>query len=701
MIFFDKLTEKTSLKLSEEQAQAAAHSVGPALTLAVPGSGKTTLLLCRTVYLIEALGVSPSQILTVTFSKAAAQDMSARYQSVLCGHYPYPAAFSTIHRFAYGIVKAYGKHFNIQYQLIEDSGGPVSKRQLLGGIYKRFTSEFLTDDKFEELTSAIGYTKNMMLDPSDAQAHGITFPKFREIFRAYEEEKSAKNCIDFDDMLTMAYQILKKHEKTRAFYQKKYQFVQVDETQDTSLVQHEIIRLVAGPSQNIFMVADDDQSIYGFRGAYPEYLLNFGKTYPAGSIYYLSRNYRSSAEIVSTCDHVIRLNENRYAKKIRSGAASGKPVIHRLFDTIDDRNSFISSQEENGTTAILYRNNISALAIVDALDRADRSFTVRDPGQSLLRHWIVKDVYAFMNLALVPQDFEAFERICFKMNGFISRESLKYVRLNQRQRPVFDTLLSIPTLKPIQRTTWSGLADRFDNLAHLEPSAAIGYIESELGYLEYLENNAKRLGYHLETLRSLLNVLKAVARHTSSIVDFMERLKVLTRVMQEASRTSSSVKLSTIHASKGLEYDNVFIIDVDDGIFPSKRSVDASGKGELHGLEEERRLFYVAMSRAKTRLEILSTKFSGGRYLKPSQFIEEALDTEGLQVIEHKSKNKNLNVTSASASDFKAGDLIVHTRFGTGEIQSISEHVIRIAFENGVKELSLPICLERGFLRHA
>lgn len=699
MVFIDSLKQKTNLKLSQEQVSAAIHGSGPALTLAVPGSGKTTLLLCRTVYLIEELKVPASKILTVTFSKASALDMSTRYQDVFYRHYPHRVSFSTIHRFAYGIVKAYGKHFNRNYQLIEDSGGPVSKRLLLSGIYKRYTNEFLTDDKFEELSSAIGYTKNMMLNPNDASKHGITMPRFAEMFKGYESEKDRKNLIDFDDMLTMAYQILKQHEKTRAFYQKKFPYIQVDETQDTSLIQHEIIKLIAGGDKNIFMVADDDQSIYGFRGAYPEYLLNFNKIHPMGKIYYLSRNFRCSHEIVSSCSHIIQHNENRYSKLMHSGDPTGNPVKHRLFDTLEDRNSYISGYDYDGTTAILYRNNISALSIVDALDRKGKSFTIRDPGHSLLRHWLVKDIYAFMNLALVPQDLESFERICFKMNGYISRDALKYVQANQRSRKVFETLLSIPTIKPIQRQTWGGLADRFDSLPHLTPNLAINFIETELGYLEYLEENSKRLGYHFETLRNLLSVLKAVARHTTSIVDFMDRIKSLTKVMQEASKTTSDLKLSTIHASKGLEYDNVLILDVDDGVFPSKKSTEQSTKGDIHGIEEERRLFYVAMSRAKTNLEILTTKFRSGKYVKPSQFIDEVKETGELEEVNHKSSD----VESAPLKDvdFKIGDLIVHTRFGTGQIEDLNEHIIRIEFENGLKELSLPVCLERGFLRHA
>lgn len=699
MTFIETLKQQTNLKLSKEQSSAATHSSGPALTLAVPGSGKTTLLLCRTVYLIESLNIPPQNILTVTFSKAAALDMNQRYQDVFYKHYPHRVNFSTIHRFAYGIVKAYGKHFNKTYQLIEDSGGPVSKRMLLSGIYKKYTNEFLTDDKFEELSSGIGYTKNMMLNPHEASKHGITMTRFAEMFQAYESEKDRKNLIDFDDMLTMAYQILKQHEKTRAYYQKKFPYIQVDETQDTSLIQHEIIKLIGGNEKNIFMVADDDQSIYGFRGAYPEYLLNFNKIYPTGKIYYLSRNYRCSAEIVSSCAHIIKNNENRYDKAFQSGELSGTPVKHRLFDTLEDRNVYMAAYDTDGTTAVLYRNNISALSIVDALDRQGKSFTIKDPGHSLLRHWLVKDIYAFMNLALVPQDLEAFERICFKMNGYISRDALNYVRGNQRDRKVFDTLLSIPTIKPIQRTTWGGLADRFESLPHLAPNLAINFIETELGYLEYLEENAKRLGYHFETLRNLLAVLKAVARHTTSIVDFMDRIKSLTKVMQEASRTTSDLKLSTIHASKGLEYDNVFIVDVDDGVFPSKKSTEQSTKGDLHGIEEERRLFYVAMSRAKTNLEILTTKFRGGKYVKPSTFIDEVLTTGELKVIAHKSNDDESK--PLKEVDFKIGDLIVHTRFGTGQIEDLNEHIIRIEFANGLKELSLPVCLERGFLRHA
>ncbi len=693
--FMNTFIEKTNLKLSDEQKSAATHGKGPALTLAVPGSGKTTLLLCRTVYLIESLNIPADKILTVTFSRAAAGDMKLRYQNVFYRHYPHRVSFSTIHGFAYGIVRAYGKHFNKTYQLIEDYGGPLSKRRILTELYSRLTGEYLSDDKFEELSSAIGYAKNMMLRPEEANKHGISIQKFADLFRAYENEKLDKNLIDFDDMLTMAYQILKKHEKTRTYYQKKYPFVQVDETQDTSLIQHEIIRLIAGQDANIFMVADDDQSIYGFRGAYPEYLLNFNRIFPQGKLYYLSRNYRCSPEIVAGCTAIINQNTQRYKKDITAGESHGIPVVHKTFESIDSRNHYIAQDTFEGTRAILYRNNISAFSIADTLERAGKSFTVKDPGHSLSRHWLVKDVYAFMNLALVPQDSEAFERICFKMNGYISRDALRYVQLNQRGRGVFDTLLSIPTIKPIQRTTWQGIADRLDNLAHMQPSVAIHYIETELGYLEYLEGNAKRLGYHFENLRSVLTVLKSIARHTSSIVDFMDRLKSLNRIMQEAASTTSDLRLSTIHASKGLEYDSVFIVDTDYGVFPSKKSTEMADQNDTDLLEEERRLFYVGMSRARHRLEILSSKFSSGKYVRPSQFIQELESAKLLEQVDFKATQ-----ASAHSTHFKAGDMVRHARFGEGQVEEVNPHIIRIAFESGLKELSLPICLERGFLTH-
>jgi len=604
--------------LTEAQKTASLHHVGPALTLAIPGSGKTTLLLHRLINLVTQYGVSPSQILTLTFSKASADDMAQRYKRQF-GYLNHHFQFMTIHKFAYGVYRNYLKQTGKSMQLLDDG---AQKFHILNEIYKKRHLEALTEDDFETLTNHIGLIYNLKLTREDMPNFNFQWPDIFDLTEDYHRYKRDHSLFDFDDMLLSAIKILQMTPKLLNHVRATYPFIQVDEAQDTSKLQFELIELLLGPSNNLFLVADDDQSIYGFRGAFPTYLLEFPSKYPDAKLFYLADNFRSDANIVETASLVISKNKQRFDKNMRPyHAANQKPIV-RLFDDLTGRNENLIEQIKNadGTKAILFRNKVSSLSVIDILERHHLSFQIKDAPLREFNHWMLEDLIAFFTLALIPQDLESFIRIAFKMNGFISREMLNHVKANHRGLSVFSILVNAPFLLDYQTRTQEKLQGQFETLKALRPYDALHFIETELGYLDYIKSNAQRLGLSMNYARTRLDAFKAIAKPLRTGFDFINRIATLKQFLQEnVSNASESIFLSTIHGSKGLEFDAVYMIDVNPQIFPGFKAT------ENDALEEERRLFYVGLTRAKKSFELLHVEFINGSYNPNSLFIDELL----------------------------------------------------------------------------
>lgn len=576
-------------QLNKEQQMSCNHLDGPALTLAIPGSGKTTLLLARTYLLMHKHQVDPKRILTVTFSKAAANDMLTRYNE----KFPDTTtpSFSTIHALSYRILKTYEAKTGKSYQLIEND----KKNNVLRQLYKETNHQFLTDDGLDELHQAISLVENLMLAPKD---YPDTIENLTSILQGYRDYKHNYGLIDFDDMLKYAYQLLRKYPKLLAFYQNRFDYIQMDEAQDTSLLQHRIIALLAKGHQNLFYVADDDQSIYGFRGAYPEMLLDFNKRFPTGRIYYLSMNYRSTPNILNVAQHYIEHNEHRYEKQLKAFSDDAHSPHYHFFDTLIDRNNYMMKalNDKEDETVILYRNHISAIPIVHRLHQEGIAFNVQSGAEKAFDHPVIQDIKAFMQLAMCPQDLDAFTRIAFKTNGYISKKHLQYLQSNHMGKNIFDTLTKMPKLANFQQKTLLELGKKFDMVRHQDPKTAMWYIDIELGYLEYAKKHYKEAG------RKRLELLRQIANDFDNLLDFIEYIDQLKNICA-TEHYASGVKLMTMHASKGLEFDRVFIIDIDDSAFSD----------DSETIEEDRRLLYVAMTRAKHQLEILSYRFQDGQ----------------------------------------------------------------------------------------
>lgn len=680
MEIFKLLKNDYSIQLNTNQKKALVHKDGPALTLAIPGSGKTTLLLCRIFYLKQIHNISYENILTLTFSKASAIDLKKRYESIF-GKHPAKLKFSTIHKFSYKIVRQYYKYRKVNFELIEGKYA-YKKIHLLKGIYKQINHKHISNEDLENLINDISYTSNMMLKEN--------FPKniknFEKIYNAYKEEKKKNKMIDFDDMLIIALRVLEKHKNILDFYTSKYKYIQLDEAQDTSIVQHKLIKLLSKNHNNVFMVADDDQSIYGFRGAYPKYLLDFKSHYKSGKLFYLQHNYRSSFEIIDACQEFINHNKNRYNKKIINKNDKSKPIKIIEFSNNIERNQFLLNSiaaDEKTETAILYRNNISGLPLVNLLEKENIPFNIRGKNTNLFNHWLIDDIKAFFNVILINQDIESFERIYYKLNSYISKNMINYLKLNARGQSVFDCLIQNPSLKKFQSDTFRNLKEIFQTAKEQTPIEILNTIKYDLNYLNHLDEYAARSNNHYENLKEKLQILEAIASKESSAFEFLDRLSHLEDIVKShKNNIENNIILSTMHSAKGLEFERVFIIDVKDSILPQSDQ----------NIEEDRRLLYVALSRAKRDLNILHAKFISGKYNNKIQFIDEL------------KKNSHVNYKIYKAKEkftLEKGEIVHHKKFGVGKILDISNRNVSIAFDRSLKVLSKDLCIRKNLLTKA
>ena len=620
------------MNLSTEQKKAINHIKGPALVLAVPGAGKTTVLIHRTGNLILNQGVSPENILSITFSRASAMDMKSRFNKIYGDITNIPVHFSTIHSFSFGLIREYAYRNRIKYTLIEDNNRELNKYNILKKTYYTVNKNYINEEKLESLINSIGYIKNMQISPKEfAKKSNTDIKNFVEIYDFYEEYKKAHNLIDFDDMLTIALEILNKDNYLLEKYRKKYDYFQLDEGQDTSKVQLMIIRLLANPKDNLFVVADDDQSIYGFRGAYPKGLFDFNSIYEDCKIYYMEENYRSSRNIVSICNVFIKQNTLRYDKNIFTKNQYVEPVSIIKVNTLEEQYEFlieeIISMGDYSDSAILYRNNISAIGLIEFFDRNNIPFYMKDMKINFFNHWIIEDLIAFFNLAKNPKDIYAFERIYYKMKGFISKKQLQYIKTMNSTSSVFDRLLDLPGLNEFYRKNILDLKLDFKKLSKMTPYDGIVFIQKKLEYEDYLRESCMKFASTLDSLKTILYYLKLISLNLKDLNEFKGRLKYLEYLSVQSKNNENAITLSTIHSAKGLEFKNVYIVDLIEGDFPNTTSIDEFNKGNIEVLEEERRLFYVAMTRAKESLNLITIANKNDKKVESSRFL---LEVEGL-----------------------------------------------------------------------
>lgn len=615
------------MELSNEQLNSINHIHGPALILAVPGAGKTTVLIHRTYNLIKNHHINPDRILSITFSKASANDMKHRFNRVFPNLSNLNIHFSTIHAFCFGLIREYAYINNISYRLIEDEKNQLNKYALLKKIYFDINNDYITEEKLDTLLNLIGYIKNMMLDLDEfVDGRQMDIENFKTIYRQYENFKRRNKLIDFDDMLTISLEILKTNQYLLDKYRDKYDFIQIDEGQDTSKVQLELIKLLAHPKNNLVIVADDDQSIYGFRGAYPKGLLDFNKQFSHGKIYFMEKNYRSSKNIVSICNKFIKTNTQRYDKNIFTDNSHVEPInIIKVKDSAEQYDYLMAQLKDKNLAdcAILYRNNLSALGIIDRLEKNNISFYMRDKKLRFFNHWLVNDIINLMIFAQDTSNMEIYETIYYKIKGYISKKQINYAKSLNTNQCVFDRIMDFPGINEYYKRNLRELKFDFKKIAKRKPMEAIKYIASFLEYDTYLRENAIKFGYTYDNLNSMLFYLKLISEDCEDLKDLMDRLKHIQYLCSNSSSNRNTITLSTVHSAKGLEFENVYMIDLVDGEFPNASSIEAFGKGEIDLLEEERRLFYVGMTRAKKHLSLITIHSINGNSKESSTFLSE------------------------------------------------------------------------------
>ncbi len=686
------LKEQFHLSFTQQQLQAIETIDGPVLLLAVPGAGKTTVMVSRIASMIYEHGIAPSSILTITFSKAGARDMRRRYEGLFGQLEKETPLFCTIHSFCYQVVGSYCQATGgVAPQLIEARERSMALRE----IYQRINQEFLSEDLEEELVSNLSFIKNAMLRQEDVEQNEKQPAENRvletqvknlwSIYKAYNNFKRDNGLMDFDDMLSYTLTILKKYPQILEYYQDRYPYLCVDEAQDTSKLQHAVIGLLAQKSQNLFLVGDEDQSIYRFRGACPENLLEFPKQYPKAKLLKMEENFRSTGEIVEHANRFISFNKQRYPKNMFTHNERGGPIeVKKLHDFADQYHAAIEAYlAEPGTTAFIYRNNLSAVPIADILDRNDVDFYIKEHKARLKNNYVVSDVLAFFSLSFDPKDFAAFSRIFYKTSSCLKRNMLSRIPQGplMEGESYFDRMV---TLCDENQNTGKirYISMMVEQLHKMEPVKAMECILYQIGYLGYLEFTSGA-GYSMQAQK--LNILMSLASRVSTVEQFLDRIDELDEiVVQHAQRPQARLTLTTAHSAKGLEFDTVVLLDCMDDIFPAHSAVEKWKLGMEEEMEEEARLFYVACTRARKRLVLPYANFSANTPAVPSRFLSRLMEPE----------QKEEEQAKADGIRLYPGLMIEHKNFGRGQVVSVNrERGTFTAFfgKNGTRTLTIQI----------
>lgn len=607
------------MKFNESQQQAITHEKGPALVLAGPGSGKTAVVTNRVKYLIEECKVKPENILVITFTKAAALEMKERFHRLMNVD-GIGVTFGTFHGVYFTILR-HAYQYRVENIVTEEEQYSILKR-----IVDRMKLEYDNEKDFlSGILSEISRVKGDLLDLEHYFSVHCGQEVFQQIYRQYDMALKQSRKIDFDDMILYCHELFSQRKDILALWQKKYQYILIDEFQDINKVQYDVVRMLALPQNNLFVVGDDDQSIYGFRGARPEIMLNFTKDYKDSRIITLNVNYRCQENIVKAALHVINHNENRYKKEIRAQISSEEPVhIKEYQDAAEEATEVIEQirvYQEDGIPyhemAVLTRTNEGGRYLLEKLLEYNIPFQTRDTIPSLYSHWIAQNIFAYINLALGNRDRNVFMQIMNRPKRYIGRDALSGPIID------FDAL----RMEYIHDRAW--MLERIDRLeedlhviANLNPFGAINYIRRAVGYDEFLMEYAEEKDISKDELFDVINEMQEASREFDDYSTWFRHIEQYEEALREKNRQKKSSKedalnVITMHCAKGLEYEAVFILDANESITPYKKAL------LVNEIEEERRMFYVAMTRARQHLHISYVKTRFNKELECSRFLQE------------------------------------------------------------------------------
>ena len=599
------------------------HRDGPAMVLAGPGAGKTYVITNRVKALIDEYGVKPEQILVVTFSKAAAVEMKERFE-MLTGGQRLPVRFGTFHSVFFQILRlAY--HYEVK-----DIATPALKYRFLEETLNETGYE--VDDKKEflsDIEKEISRVKGEGIEIDCYFSSACSAEIFQKMYRGYQEKLQRHRCLDFDDMVVYTYQLLKEREDIRRRWQAQFRYLLIDEFQDINRLQYETVCMLAEPENNLFIVGDDDQSIYGFRGAKPGIMLSFPKRFPDTKQIVLGVNYRCSDEIMKAAERLIGKNNERYEKHIVANKGKEQPVHMKKCENLPDEAEKIVAQiqmyQKEGIAyqemAVLFRTNMQMRLLAGKLMEHGVPFTMRENLPNLFDTWMAKDIMCYLQLALGNRSREKFLKIANRPVRYLSRTPLKAYEVS------FDKLRAYYAVKNqewMEERIWNFEYD-LKNLASLSPYAAIHFIRKGIGYDEFLKTYADERNVNADDWFDVLDEMQEMARDKKSIPEFLSFVEnygdTLEEMRQEQKKQQvkeePGVSLMTMHASKGLEFPVVFVPTLNEDIVPYRKAVQEGN------LEEERRMLYVAMTRAKTYLHLSFVKERFHKEAEPSPFLYE------------------------------------------------------------------------------
>lgn len=610
------------MSFHETQLQAIRHHKGPMMVLAGPGSGKTTVITHRVKYLIEQYHEEPGSILVITFTRAAAEEMQQRFRTLMEERW-LPVSFGTFHAIFFGILKiAY--RYNASNIIREEQ-----RVQFIRELLERYEVEAEDEAEFiASLLAEISMVKGDMIQLEYYYAKSCSEEVFKKIYHGYEEKLARQNLLDFDDMLVQCYELFCQRKDILSAWQKKYRYILVDEFQDINRIQYEITKMLAAPENNLFIVGDDDQSIYRFRGAKPEIMLGFQKDYPHSAQTLLGINYRSASTIVDAAGRLIVHNKTRFPKKISARRGAGRPVATEVWPDareetrgiVQEIQDYVKMGYQLSDIAVLYRTNMEPRLLLERLMEYNIPFKMRDAVPNLYGHWIAQDILAYLRIARTGAVRADVLRVINRPKRFISREALA------------GRTISWEALKTwYQDKDW--MVERIEKLefdlrmiGRMAPAAAVNYIRKAVGYDEYLNEYARFRRMNLAELLETADQLQESAAGYKTceawyahMENYGEQLK---QQLYNKEKNTAGVALMTMHSAKGLEFPVVYILDANERITPHHKAVlDAD-------IEEERRMFYVAMTRAKDRLHVSYVRERYGKPQERSRFIDEYLGNQ-------------------------------------------------------------------------
>ena len=602
--------------LNEAQRRAAAHMDGPMLVLAGPGSGKTTVILHRIKHL-TAQGVDPRGILVVTFAKAAADELRARYAAIsggVCG-----VLFGTLHSFFFRVLRAAG-----QYTADSVVDGAKRKAIVRTLMKARNVQAAYDEETVERVCNALSRLRGGAF-VCDAQAsislpRGMRMDTLTALSEDYGKALRDGGLLDFDGMLTECLALFKEQPQVLESWRARFPYVMTDEFQDVSGLQYECLKLLAAPANNLFAVGDDDQSIYGFRGASPSYMLGFQEDFPQAQTVVLDANYRSSASVVALANALIEHNTARSPKRMQyMHSAGASPVAaypqnpHNEAEWLAERVLSMKNECPFEEIAVIFRMHIQAQIVADALTRRRIPFTQRESAANLYTHWIAEDIAAYFRLAANRLDDDALARIINRPSRYITNNAVAAARTvgKASREGALASLRAGDLLNKRQHAAMDLLALGINAIARRGAYDAIRYLREGVGYDETIKEQAERRGTDALTLLDIADALQEAARVFPDTQAWLAHAEAARSARPCTPEASAGVTLTTMHGAKGLEFDAVFVIGAVDGLVPHRDGEE----------EEERRLLYVALTRARKWLYISAYKESGHREMAVSRFL--------------------------------------------------------------------------------